>query len=353
MVINMKKNFNLLLFIIFTCVFGILDVSAAGPMNGNMARWDSVIGEITTALSNNCISSLPLADGTHPVDTFIVGSKCIMTGIKEGEHIVVSQADPAGGTGVTYTGTISAANNSSTDGYIKLEKIVELLYTGETVKEWKNDMFAEGVDVPEGATSYIIKAGSDDSFLYLAGGYDNQALTTVAIPYNATTHKLSYNKSLTSDEEGWEEHLLITTFFNSYFTDLLMEASPNNDKLATAMNEYEQKVDSDKMDTAKFMQDYLGVLGKYLPVYETSADIGPTATISLKVEALLKEGINDDLIVILNKAVAGDYYTTGTKDDDKEDNPNTGAFVNITILLVLLGVGIAVIRWNPTKMYKI
>ena len=44
MVINMKKNFNLLLFIIFTCVFGILDVSAAGPMNGNMARWDSVIG---------------------------------------------------------------------------------------------------------------------------------------------------------------------------------------------------------------------------------------------------------------------------------------------------------------------
>lgn len=324
------KKLKMILFSMLLLFIGALTVSAAST---DIKVWQSIVTDLTPNISgvNNCKYT---GTGDDLLDLFIVGSDCVATGIKAGESFMFgARGDSGSGDGVFPTGKVSASINNMNDTNILLSELVELIYNDNSVATKRLKAYALSQSRANGATKYILKAGSSANALYVYGGYEGKTMSGIKLNYDASTKRFTYQitQSATNEDEFY-----FATYFTLYFMDYLIEATADH---ATAL---EIKGDSSKYGLVKSkIEETYGAVT--YPVVDSA--------MSIKIDVIGSGDIASKLVALYNQAK--NQTTTDTQTNTGQENPNTGAFVNIFALVALLSVGTVLVLGNKRKLFKI
>jgi len=312
---------------------GLLTVHAEGEIpETNLTVWKSVVTDMTANIDgvNNC----SILSGQGSIDLFKVGNDCVATAIKTtDDYSLVGRADTGDVKGQTYYGKITASTNNMNDTNILLSELVELIYNDNSVATKRLKSYALSQSRANGATKYVLKAGSSDNALYVYGGYEGKTMSGIKLNYDASTKRFTYQitQSATNEDEFY-----FATYFTLYFMDYLIEATADH---ATAL---ELKGDSSKYELVKSkIEETYGAVT--YPVVDSA--------MSIKIDVIVSGDIASKLVALYNQAK--NQTTTDTQTNTGQENPNTGAFVNIFALVALLSVGTVLVLGNKRKLFKI
>lgn len=327
------KKLKKILFSTLLLFVGLLTVHAEGEIpQTDLNVWKSVVTDMTSNIDgvNNC----SILSGEGSIDLFKVGNDCVATAIKTtDDYSIVGRADSGSEKGKTYYGKITASANNMSDSNILLSELVELIYNDNSVATKRLKAYALRQSRANGATKYILKAGSSDNALYVYGGYEGKTMSGIKLNYDASTKRFTYQitQSATNEDEFY-----FATYFTLYFMDYLIEATPDH---ATAL---EIKGDSSKYELVKpKIEETYGAVT--YPVVDSA--------MSIKIDVIGSGDISSKLVALYNQAK--NQTTTDTQTNTGQENPNTGAFVNIFALVALLSVGTVLVLGNKRKLFKI
>ena len=334
----MKKIKKILFSMLLLCV-GIISVKAADPDPVNVSLWNSIVTDITANAggNNNCILGL----GEGLIDTFIVGNDCVATAISVGDsYLLVGRAGTDDVDGATYQGATTASVNDTSNTDVLLSEIVELIYNNNSNSTKKLKAFALSQTRANGATSYVLKAGSSNNALYVYGGYEGKTMSGIKLNFDNSNKKLSYTITLDATNE---DEFYLAVYFTRYLIDYIMEASPNYDS-AISIVTTESKLNLIK---SEFVNRY-GEVRNYTD-----------PALKIEVNVFAKGDINNQIVNLYDAAVAANANpgqntgNNGNQNEDDGDNPNTGAFVNIFAIVSLISVGTVLILGKKRKLFRI
>ena len=338
------KNLKKILFSMLLLCVGFLTVSAADADPTNINLWNSIVTDLTPNIDKPNENCKYQGIGNDLIDLFVVGNECIATGIKtsEDDYAFVARGDSGSGDGATYYGKVNASVNDTSNTDVLLSEIVELIYNDNSLTTKKLKAFAMAqTDRANGATSFVLKAGSSANALYVYGGYEGKTMSGIKLNFDASSKKLSYTITLDATNE---EEFYFAVYFTRYLIDYIMEASPNYDSAINIVTT-ESKLNLIKSD---FVNKY-GEVKNY---------IDPDKKIEVGV--FVKGDINNQIVSLYDAAVnAGTTEPTNPGDngnaneDEENDNPNTGAFVNIFAIVSLISVGTVLVLGNKRKLFRI
>lgn len=354
------KNLKKILFSMLLLVVGVATVNA-DAVKKDVEVWGSIVSPIRVDVEGNCTeSTAPL---TSALDFFIAesGSEkvCVMTGLSEidydaeadeGGFVALAQAPTEGAAGDSYYGSVIATTNDMTNTTVTLNEIVQLIYHSTTTSKLKE--FALNNKASAGyasATDYELRAGSTSDALYVYGGYNGGTMSSIKLSYNASTKKFSYSIEKTADNTA---EFYLATYFTLFLTDYIMEASPN---YTTAMG-----ILGDNDSAVTSTANYAKIKSQFESTY--GAVKYPSAT-QIVVDVVANGDVNAKAVELYNNV-----GTEAPKDDEpkeetpkeetvtdktEEENPNTGAFVNIFAIIALISVGTVLVLGNKRKLFKI
>lgn len=327
------KNIKMILFSMLLLFVGILTVHAEGEIPAtDLNVWKSLVTDMTANASgtNNC----KILSGADLMDVFTVGNDCVATAIKTGdEYSLVGRADSGDVKGQTYYGKIAASTNDMTDTNILLSEIVELIYNENSVTTKKLKAYALSQTRANGSTKYVLKAGSSNNALYVYGGYEGKAMSGIKLTYDASSKRFTYQIVQSTANEN---EFYFATYFTKYFVDYLMEATPEHTTALDILN------DKSKYELVK---------EKFENTYGSVTYPQVNGALSIKLDILASGDLNSKIVALYNQAK--NQTATNTQTNTGQDNPNTGAFVNIFALISLLGIGAVLVLGNKRKLFKI
>lgn len=346
----MKILKKILFSMLLLCV-GLLTVKAAEAEPTNIPLWKSYVGTVSDNTDNNACKDFQAVDA---IDVFLAenGTKCVVTGVEKVEYDVddatsgyIAMIQPATesiATGETIYGAVTDSVNNTADTEILLSEIVELIYSDSSKTTQKLKAFALQQERANGATSYILKAGSSDNALYVYGGYEGGTMSSIKLTFDASTKKITYSITMTTDNE---EEFYLAVYFTRYLIDYIMEASPNYDSAISIVG------DTSKWDLIK--SDFVNTYGEVIN-YTTPA-------LKIEVDVFAKGDINNQIVALYDAAVNTSTSSpsipendgNNSQEEDDGGNPNTGAFVNIFAIVALISVGTVLILGNKRKLFRI
>ena len=327
------KKLKMILFSMLLLFIGALTVNADFPAVSetvDLKKWGSIVEVFDATATNGCNATI----GIDSIDTFVYeGTKtCVATAIGEVEGYLLAAQSNADGAHM-YTGKVTASGNDFTDTNILLSELVELIYNDNSVATKRLKAYALSQSRANGATKYILKAGSSDNALYVYGGYEGKTMSGIKLNYDPSTKRFTYQitQSATNEEEFY-----FANYFTLYFMDYLIEATADH---ATAL---EIIGDSSKYELVKSkIEETYGAVT--YPVVDSA--------MSIKIDVIGSGDIASKLVALYNQAK--NQTTTDTQNNTGQENPNTGAFVNIFALVALLSVGTVLVLGNKRKLFKI
>ncbi len=377
----MKKYLKFIMSFVLALFLAVNAVNAAAQeIVGELGQWKSIIHDIQSVeASNNCSDLVFNASGTEsdgityfPSELFIVkeNSKkyCVMTAKKSSStegYNFLGEADNGNG-GTSYRGTYKRIGISAS-GYVTPAQIVKAIYESDISQKVSAAMMEADVK-PENAVAFEVKAGSDDTHIYIYGAYlragasESDAAVVMdeetygmVLNFNSATKKITYTMPDYDDTNNSQRRgAIYKLVFARYLVDYTM-AGLNDSYYAQA-----KEILNDSTKRALIDKTFLDKYGT-INYPET------TGKITLTIDFLASSDLNQDIVAAYERGLAAqnggngqenndnnvNQDNTDNSDDQDIDNVETGSFVSGIVLVILVAVGTLIVVNSKQKVFKI